>query len=82
MNAGAGGSTCSTFSAAASDILDELRASGLETVRVGGSCPVHEAITYLENQHDRMNYASVRRRGLPIGTGAVEEPARAWSHCG
>ncbi len=59
---------------AATDILHELRDSGRECVVVGavGSQPVHEAMTYLDNHRARMNYASVRAAGLPIGSGNVE----------
>jgi hypothetical protein len=53
-------------------ILDELRRSGQEWFRVGDSQPVHDAITYIENNEKRMDYASARRRGLPLGSGAVE----------
>lgn len=57
---------------AVSQILDELRASGSELRWVGKHQPVHEAITYLQNNGDRMNYAADLRRGLPIGSGHVE----------
>lgn len=33
---------------------------------------LHEALTYLENNRDRMRYAKVHTRNLPIGSGHVE----------
>ena len=57
---------------AARAILNELKASGREERRVGDTRPVHEAITYLESHHTRMNYAKVRAAGLPIGSGNTE----------
>ncbi|MCP4966137.1 MAG: ISKra4 family transposase [bacterium] len=59
-------------SSAAAEILDELRRSGVEHVMRGTCTPVHDAITYLHNHADRMNYAFARRKGLPIGSGNVE----------
>ena len=34
--------------------------------------PLHAAITYIDNHADRMRYASLRRAGLPIGSGHTE----------
>jgi hypothetical protein len=59
------------------EILQELSNSGKAELVVGKSRPVHEAITYLENPQARMNYASARRRGLPVGSGNVEATGKS-----
>ena len=56
---------------AALRILDELRRED------DGSDAVHEAITYIENNHDRMNYAKAKAEGRPLGSGAVESTCKS-----
>jgi hypothetical protein len=57
---------------AASSICAELRASGGRELQVGDTKPVREAITYLQNHGERMDYAWPRDHGLPIGSGNVK----------
>ena len=66
-------------SKAAVKIREEIVAWGLEAYTEGESCPVHEALTFLKNQGDagRLDYASARARGLPVGSGNVEATCKS-----
>lgn len=64
-------------SRAADCILDELRRSEREQVRVADEQPVHDAITYFENHPGMFDYAAARARGLPIGSGHVEATCKS-----
>jgi hypothetical protein len=43
-----------------------------DDIEVGGQKPIHQALTYIANHKEQMNYAEARAKGHPIGSGHVE----------
>ena len=58
-------------------ILRELRTSGCVDKRTTHGTPVKDAIRYIENHSDRMDYAKWRSAGFPIGSGNVEATCKS-----
>lgn len=59
-------------------VLAALVKSELQNARDdSGKRPVGDAVRYLQNRLERMNYADARQRGLPIGSGAVEATCKS-----
>jgi hypothetical protein len=73
-------------------IVEQLERSGLDKVILDGVRPVEAAIRYFRARLPRMEYATARRQGLPIGSGNVEatckslvtvrmkRPGARWKH--
>ena len=62
----------------AARIVDALIRSGLQNARdASGNRPVGDALRYCQNRISLMNYADAKKRGLPIGSGAVEATCKS-----
>ena len=62
----------------AARVVRALDQSGLQTARdEAGNRPVGDALRYFRNRLALMNYADARKRGLPIGSGAVEATCKS-----
>lgn len=59
-------------------VMHALMSSELQTARDdAGKRPVGDAVRYIQARLALMNYAGARRRGLPIGSGAVEATCKS-----
>jgi len=58
-------------------IRAEIARWSLEHRRVGEEFPVHDALTFLANHAARMDYATARREGRPVGSGPVEATCKS-----
>lgn len=58
-------------------IRAEIARWSLEHRRVGEEFPVHDALTFLANHAARMDYATARRKGRPVGSGPVEATCKS-----
>ncbi len=64
-------------SGAAAAIATEIAAWDQEWVAVGTETPVHDALSFLANHRERLDYARARREGRPVGSGAVEATCKS-----
>lgn len=62
-------------------VLRQLLRTGCIRARVQAREPIREAIRYIRTRLDRMRYATARRNGLPIGSGAVEATCKSLVSC-
>jgi hypothetical protein len=62
---------------AISHIINALERSGQASRRVGDKRPVGDALRYLRNHRERMEYSAARALGLPIGSGSIEATCKA-----
>jgi hypothetical protein len=58
-------------------IIQALESSRCASLKVGDARPVGDALRYLRNHRERMNYADARALGLPIGSGNVEATCKS-----
>lgn len=56
----------------AAELLNEMRTFLKKRIRDGKKETIQTAITYFENQMDRMNYESFCEKNMPIGSGVIE----------
>jgi hypothetical protein len=57
-------------------IHDEIMLSGHTAVNEGEG-PVHDALTYIQRNSERMSYADAINEGVPIGSGVVEATVKS-----
>jgi hypothetical protein len=62
---------------AGAKIAAEIASWNQEWVAVGEETPVHEALSFLANHRERLDYARARREGRPVGSGAVEATCKS-----
>jgi hypothetical protein len=58
------------------DSIESELQSRLPTVSGAARSALEDELTYLDNNKDRMRYAGLARRGLPLGSGVTESAAK------
>lgn len=64
-------------SGAGAKITAEIASWDQEWVAIGEEKPVHEALSFLANHRERLDYATAREEGRPVGSGAVEATCKS-----